>query len=91
MKKVFTLLLLAGSLAFAGGSASNVQQPTTPPMTKSETVCVNNADKILETERSGCCSWHGGVADCGYNGRVICRDGTYSPSCTCAKPTVPMV
>ncbi len=31
----------------------------------------------------GCCSWHGGVAGCGSNGRTICADGTYSPSCTC--------
>jgi hypothetical protein len=32
--------------------------------------------------RSGCCSWHGGVCDC-IGGRIICCDGTYSPSCTC--------
>ncbi|MCL4363740.1 hypothetical protein M1328_00710 [Patescibacteria group bacterium] len=35
--------------------------------------------------RSGCCSWHGGVAGCDTNvGRQVCNDGTYSPSCTCA-------
>ncbi len=33
--------------------------------------------------RRGCCSHHGGVAGCGANGRQICNDGTYSPSCTC--------
>jgi hypothetical protein len=34
--------------------------------------------------RKGCCSWHGGVLGCDNNtGRLICRDGTYSPSCTC--------
>lgn len=32
----------------------------------------------------GCCSWHGGVAGCS-GGRVICRDGTTSPSCRCFK------
>lgn len=32
--------------------------------------------------RRGCCSWHGGVCDC-YLGRVVCCDGTFSPSCTC--------
>ena len=32
--------------------------------------------------RRGCCSWHGGVCGCA-NGRVVCCDGTYSPSCTC--------
>jgi len=32
--------------------------------------------------RSGCCSWHGGVCDC-IGGRVVCCDGTFSPTCTC--------
>jgi len=32
--------------------------------------------------RSGCCSWHGGVCDC-ILGRVVCCDGTLSPSCLC--------
>lgn len=32
----------------------------------------------------GCCSWHHGVAYCDTNtGRFVCRDGTYSPTCTC--------
>ncbi len=36
----------------------------------------------------GCCSHHGGVAGCGSNGRTICKDGTYSPSCTCTPPII---
>lgn len=32
----------------------------------------------------GCCSWHGGVAGCDSSGKIICNDGTLSPSCTCA-------
>ena len=39
-------------------------------------------DSKLEIARSGCCSWHGGVCDC-ILGRVICCDGTTSPSCLC--------
>lgn len=31
----------------------------------------------------GCCSHHGGQAYCS-NGRWVCRDGTYSPTCTCS-------
>lgn len=31
----------------------------------------------------GCCSHHGGVAGCSSSGRTICKDGSYSPSCTC--------
>lgn len=36
--------------------------------------------------RGGCCSWHGGVCDC-IGGRVVCCDGTFSPSCTCHNET----
>ena len=36
--------------------------------------------------KSGCCSWHGGVAGCSSSGRQICNDGTLSPSCTCYAP-----
>lgn len=51
---------------------------------------------IFNTEtyaRSGCCSWHGGVCGCDSSvGRQVCCDGTYSPSCTCARtaPSVPV-
>lgn len=38
--------------------------------------------------QKGCCSWHGGVSGCSSNGRIICNDGTYSPSCTCTPPKV---
>ena len=41
------------------------------------------SQNIQSTEtRSGCCSWHGGVCGC-YAGRVVCCDGTLSPSCRC--------
>ena len=40
----------------------------------------------VEAKR-GCCSWHGGVSGCSYNGKIICSDGTYSPSCTCTPRT----
>lgn len=30
----------------------------------------------------GCCSWHGGLGQCGTNGRWICKDGWVS-SCAC--------
>ena len=46
---------------------------------KLEIVNLNLEQKIA---RSGCCSWHGGVCDC-IGGRVVCCDGTFSPTCTC--------
>ena len=33
-------------------------------------------------EQRGCCSHHGGVCGCS-NGKAVCCDGTYSPSCGC--------
>lgn len=30
----------------------------------------------------GCCSWHNGQCGC-RNGKVICCDGTESPTCEC--------
>ena len=35
----------------------------------------------------GCCSHHDGVSGCSSSGRLVCNDGTLSPSCTCT-PTV---
>ncbi len=33
----------------------------------------------------GCCSSHGGISSsCGTGGRILCKDGTTSPSCTCS-------
>lgn|GEM_PF-2565568 len=40
---------------------------------------------IESSAKRGCCSWHGGVARCDSNvGRLVCHDGSYSPSCICA-------
>jgi len=37
----------------------------------------------------GCCSHHAGQCGCG-GGRVMCCDGSMSPSCLCAKGTPPI-
>lgn len=39
----------------------------------------------IELARRGCCSHHGGVCGCDEaKDRIICCDGTLSPSCTCS-------
>lgn len=44
-----------------------------------------NATTVAEAGR-GCCSHHGGVSHCDSSvGRQVCNDGTYSPSCGCAR------
>lgn len=35
------------------------------------------------SNKSGCCSRHGGVSYCGKSGYYVCADGTTSPSCRC--------
>jgi len=42
----------------------------------------------LEVKQRGCCSWHGGVDGCS-GGRVVCSDGSLSPSCTCYSDIYP--
>ena len=83
MKKLLTSLLLLSTLVF--GSSIDATQSTIQPTEKE--LC-KTTDKSLTVERSGCCSWHGGVAGCS-GGRQVCNDGTYSPSCTCNIATNP--
>ena len=40
---------------------------------------------VLPQGCPGCCSYHGGITQaCFVDGRVMCVDGTVSPSCTCS-------
>jgi len=77
MKKIVISLLVLSSLAF---SDSAIQQTLKVQEQKQE-ICKKEL-KAQDVERSGCCSSHGGVSGCS-GGRVVCNDGTYSPSCTC--------
>lgn len=63
---------------------SNIKQNN---IQKQETICKDL--KIDEVKQRGCCSHHGGVSGCS-NGKVVCNDGSYSPSCTCAVPLNPL-
>ncbi|WP_434579758.1 hypothetical protein [Sulfurimonas sp. NW15] len=83
MKKTLLMLLILSSLAF-GVSDTVDKNIAENKESQSKTVCHNS--KALDVQRSGCCSWHGGVAGCSSSGRVVCNDGTLSPTCTCAKP-----
>ncbi|MEW6110437.1 MAG: Ada metal-binding domain-containing protein [Nitrospirota bacterium] len=60
-----------------------------PPVASRSEMNLNNYTNYVlslegdSAERRGCCSWHGGVCGCNNDGRVICCDGTLSPTCTC--------
>lgn len=75
----FTVLFMGvNSVSYADDlKVSELANPA--PDLKLEIVTLNLEQKIA---RSGCCSWHGGVCDCVW-GRVVCCDGTFSPTCTC--------
>ena len=72
------LFLLLAVPAFA-------DEPATQPITADQCSATTQPDElpgILEAAR-GCCSHHGGMSGQCSNGRVVCRDGTLSPSCKC--------
>ena len=50
-------------------------------LANNQVICAKVSEKDVIQQR-GCCSWHGGVCGC-ENGRVVCCDGEFSPSCTC--------
>jgi hypothetical protein len=87
---VFLLLFLLSSTAFpvlirGASSISYAEDLKVSESDKSnshlkpEIITLTTEQRIA---RSGCCSWHGGVCDC-IGGRVVCCDGTFSPTCTC--------
>ena len=73
------LFLLLAAPAFA-------DEPATPQPTISgqcsATTQPDDLPGILEAAR-GCCSHHGGMSGQCSNGRVVCKDGSISPSCKC--------
>lgn len=91
MKKVlFAMLIVAMFLptfSFAGDieeyqKAKNVDtEAAYIPLLSLNTV-ENKNITTNEADRSGCCSWHGGVCGCSGS-RVLCCDGTLSPTCGC--------
>lgn len=79
------IVFLFGSLAWAD-SSSKVQSSPNAPMTIQEGMCTENMTPEMLVKR-GCCSWHNGVCGC-QNGRLVCCDGTYSPTCRCQSEEV---
>ena len=80
-------IILSASTAFATDLPSaftapeNTESILAPPSGQYELCKVTSSEKN-ELGRRGCCSWHGGVCGCS-DSRVVCCDGSYSPTCTC--------
>ncbi|WP_148290723.1 hypothetical protein [Sulfuricella denitrificans] len=90
MKKL--LFILLASLAFSGAFAdvnTTSQSQDQGLIQKEQCQQVLSADKEQVAQR-GCCSWQQGVCGC-QGGRVVCCDGSNSPSCTCNTEDPPIV
>lgn len=81
MKTIGLVIFILG-IAFATLSFNSTEENSTK-----EFPVVSQ--KSLEIQQRGCCSWHGGVNGCS-GGRVVCSDGSYSPSCTCYSENSPL-
>lgn len=84
--KILGAVAMAGMLFSAPAWAEETEVlPQTQPLQCAPDLSQKDDDPlagILSVQR-GCCSWHGGVSGRCHNGRVVCNDGTLSPSCRC--------
>lgn len=74
--------VLGCMLAVAPMALAEESQPTETPVAR---LCT--ADELAQAELlagRGCCSHHRGQCGC-EGGRVVCCDGSLSPSCRCEK------
>lgn len=79
---VVLLVLLCANQALAGQGWTAQEVADLPASTCRE---FKPLDELLLAGR-GCCSWHKGQCGC-EGGRVVCCDGTLSPSCRCEADT----
>lgn len=88
---ILVLLLQAGVASAFEQSPPVPSKVVLPSITEAlshlgvEDRIVTCPDGSLAFAQRGCCSWHGGVCGC-YGWRVVCCDGTLSPTCTCNQP-----
>jgi hypothetical protein len=88
MKRLFFCLLVSIFLigVEANSSQDELKDSIFPPEIQ-EMPCqfersLKDTELTFLFSGAGCCSYHGGVAGC-RGGRVVCADGTLSPSCRC--------
>ena len=74
MKAVWLLTMLLAFFSSTPRALAHVCETT------SAQVVISAANATPQGQ--GCCSWHGGECGCS-NGRDVCCDGSYSPTCTC--------
>ncbi len=75
------ILVIALFLSF-GNVSDSISDNNQVVISKADFGTLNSNPVDIEIQKRGCCSWHGGVCGCS-GGRVLCCDGTLSPTCTC--------
>lgn len=85
------LILLWGAAAQAGPGCLPERQGIMrqAPATGACLLAGVRAAEPQEEPGKGCCSWHGGQCGCA-KGRVVCCDGTVSPTCRCHSADQPL-
>jgi len=73
---VAALVLVCAQGAFAADDGKDAKR------IPSAAICAQESQKDSLLAGRGCCSHHKGQCGC-QGGRVVCCDGTLSPSCTC--------
>ena len=81
--KIISTLLLSLFLCISSFAAEEATTQFKPEKKEVCTQLFESRQTPEQVAQRGCCSWHNGVCGCGSNGRVVCCDNTYSPSCTC--------
>lgn len=77
------LIFILSMASFIGCSSSGINLAQKQSENNLRSPASVETKRLLEIdERQGCCSHHNGVSHCSY-GRIICNDGSASPSCGC--------
>ncbi len=75
---ILAIAIIIGTIEFVTASNEQMKNISTDGLI----MTTKNIDPA--EQRRGCCSHHGGVCGCDSStGRIVCCDGTLSPSCMC--------
>lgn len=89
MRRSFVLVALACSLLLAQGALAEEARPQEAKEPQAKVCLPDQAREGELLAGQGCCSHHRGQCGC-EGGRVVCCDGSLSPSCRCEKDEGPV-
>lgn len=89
MRKAFLVIVLVLTSCFSALAESERQEQI--QVNPQASICTQPQDnkEAMTLAGRGCCSHHKGQCGC-EGGRVVCCDGSFSPSCRCEKDEGPV-